>query len=48
MVVKLEGLEGNPSGRVTVAGVVDENLRKVQIELPFAEYDLAIEAHRLE
>ena len=48
VVVKLERPEGSPSGRVTVAAVVDENLRKVQIELPSAEYDLAIEAHRLE
>lgn len=48
VVVKLERPEGNPSGRVTVAGVVDEHLRKVLIELPSLEYDMAIEAHRLE
>lgn len=48
VVVKLERPEGSPLGRVTVAAVVDENLRKVQIELPQIEYDLAIEGHRLE
>ena len=48
MVVRLERPEGNPSGRVTVAAVFDANIRKVQMELQAVEYDLAIEAHRLE
>ena len=46
--MKLERTDGSPSGRVTVAGVVDEHLRKVLLELPSLEYELAIEAHRVE
>jgi hypothetical protein len=44
-VVKLERAEGSPTGRITVLGFVDEQLRRISIELNDPEYHKAVGAH---
>ena len=44
-VVRLERAEGAPVGRVTVLGFVDQQPRKVKIELGDADYHRAVVAH---
>lgn len=46
VVVGLERPEGAAAGVVTIAGVVDEHIRKVRVELGDADYAIAITAHR--
>ncbi len=46
-VVKLERPDGTPTGRVTVVGLVDGRQARVMVELMDAEYQIAIQAHRL-
>lgn len=45
-VVGLRRDEGSPIGTVTVAGVVDGNMRKIRVALVDPDYDKAIEAHQ--
>jgi hypothetical protein len=47
-VVKLERPEGSPTGRVTVSSFVDDQPRKVTLELPENEYHKALRAHKHE
>jgi len=44
-VIDLHREEGAPSGRVAVSALVDEDIRKVGIELPEDEYAVALRAH---
>lgn len=44
-VVKLEREEGNPMGKVTIIGLVDDRQARVTVELPEAEYHQAVQAH---
>ena len=46
VVVRLDRAEAAECGRVTVAAAVDQNVRRVQIELARGDYDLAITAHQ--
>lgn len=48
MVVKLERPEGIRDGRITVAALVDESIRRVQLELTAGDYAQAIHAHERE
>ncbi|HUU81883.1 MAG TPA: hypothetical protein VM243_00140 [Phycisphaerae bacterium] len=45
-VVKLERGEGEATGKVTVLGFVDDQPRKIKLELPETEYLTAIQAHK--
>ncbi|PQO46166.1 hypothetical protein [Blastopirellula marina] len=44
-VVKLDREPGQPIGRVTVVGNVDDRQRRVSLELPETEYHKAVKAH---
>ncbi len=46
VVTKLERPEGGTSGKITVWGMVEEQNRKVTIELPESDYNSAIHAHK--
>jgi hypothetical protein len=48
VVVGLRRDEGAPIGKVTVAGVIDGALRKIQLELGEPDYSQAVEAHKQE
>ncbi len=45
-VVKLERVEGSPTGHVTVYGLVDNDAKRVRLELPEDSYNQAVDAHR--
>ncbi len=47
-VVALKRDEGNLTGEVTIATVIDGSLRRVRVELWGSDYDLAIKAHKNE
>lgn len=47
-VVKLEALALATGGNVTVAGLIDDSIRQVQVPLAAEDYQRAIEAHRHE
>jgi hypothetical protein len=48
VVVGLRRDEGAPVGKVTVTAIVDDTLRKVQLELGDPDYTQAVEAHKRE
>lgn len=48
VVIGLRRDEGTPLGRVTITAVVDDTLRKVQLDLADPDYTQAVEAHKRE
>jgi hypothetical protein len=45
-VVKLERAEGGAAGRVTMMGLVEGRQARVTVQLPEAQYTIAVDAHR--